>query len=191
MFERLGKSAKAAVISAQMEAATMGQDEAGDEHILLGCLAASGSKAASLLRSRGITRQRLVEILDGLDHMDGAGLDDDDARALSSLGIDLEEVIRSAEEVFGPGAMDRAQGPRRRGPRPRAARFGPAAIGAISQSVREAIVLGDRRVEVEHLLVAVLHDPTGRCAAVASAVGLDYDSVREQLNSGPGAAATG
>ena len=174
-----------------MEAATLGREEAGDEHLLLGCLAASGSKAASLLRSRGITRQRLVEILEGLDHMDGAGLDDDDARALSSLGIDLEEVIRSAEEVFGPDAMDQAQGPRRRGPRPRAARFGPAAKRAISQSVMEAIVLGDRRVEVEHLLVALLHDPTGRCAAVASAVGLDYDSVREQLNPGPGTAAAG
>jgi len=191
VFERLGKSAKAAMISAQMEAATLGREEAGDEHLLLGCLAASGSKAASLLRSRGITRQRLVEILEGLDHMDGAGLDDDDARALSSLGIDLEEVIRSAEEVFGPGAMDRAEGLRRRGPRPRVAGLGPAARRAISQSVMEAIVLGDRRVEVEHLLVALLHDPTGRCAAVASAVGLDYDSVREQLNPGPGTAAAG
>ena len=191
MFERLGKSAKAAIISAQMEAATMGQDETADEHLVLGCLAASGSRAASLLRSKGVTRQRLIDIIDGLDHMGGAGLDEDDARALSSLGIDLEEVIRSAEEVFGPGAMDRAEGLRRRGPRPRVAGLGPAARRAISQSVMEAIVLRDRRVEVEHLLVAVLRDPTARCAAVAGAVGLDYDSVREQLNAPPGTAAAG
>jgi ATP-dependent Clp protease ATP-binding subunit ClpA len=191
VFERLGKSAKAAIISAQMEAATMGQDETADEHLVLGCLAASGSRAASLLRSKGVTRQRLIDIIDGLDHMGGAGLDEDDARALSSLGIDLEEVIRSAEEVFGPGAMDRAEGLRRRGPRPRVAGLGPAARRAISQSVMEAIVLRDRRVEVEHLLVAVLRDPTARCAAVAGAVGLDYDSVREQLNAPPGTAAAG
>jgi ATP-dependent Clp protease ATP-binding subunit ClpA len=191
VFERLGKSAKAAIISAQMEAATMGQGETADEHLLLGCLAASGSRAASLLRSKGVTRPRLIDIIDGLDHMGGAGLDEDDARALSGLGIDLEEVIRSAEEVFGPGAMDRAEGLRRRGPRPRVAGLGPAARRAISQSVMEAIVLGDRRVEVEHLLAAVLHDPTARCAAVAGAVGLDYDSVREQLNAPPGTAAAG
>jgi hypothetical protein len=39
---------------------------------------------------------------------DRSAFSDQDADALRSVGIDLDEVRRTVEETFGPGALERA-----------------------------------------------------------------------------------
>ena len=173
MFERLSKSAKGAVMTACVEAAGRGEAMTDDVYLLLGC-SMERSKASSRLKELGVTRQRLIELLDGLDDDE---FDADDVRALSTVGIDLDRVTRAADDVFGAGALDDASPSRRRGPARRAAPLGPSAKQAISHALFLAISQRARRIEPSHLLLGVLHDPSPRCRAITFLLDLDYDTV--------------
>ena len=178
MFERLSKSAKAAVNAACIEAATRGDAVAEDVHLLIGC-SMGRSEASTILHDVGATRQRILELLDGADSQP---FDDDDAHALSTVGIDLAEVMRAAEDVFGSGALAESRPSARRGPTRRAAPLGPSAKQAIVQALSETINRGDRRIEAGHLLLGVLHDPSPRCRAITFLLDLDYDAAAARLN---------
>lgn len=178
MFERLSKSAKAAVNAACMEAAARGEVVTDDVHLLIGC-AMGRSDASAILKDVGATRQRIIELLDGAD---AQPFDDDDERALSSVGIDLSEVTRAVEDVFGAGALSSASGARRRGPKRRAAPLGPSAKTAIVHALSETINRDDRRIEAGHLLLGILHDPSPRCRAITFLLDVDYDTVQARLD---------
>ena len=178
MFERLSKSAKAAVVAACIEAATRGDTVTDDVHVLIGC-SMGRSEVSAILKDLGVTRQRILELLDG---MDAQPFDDDDARALSAVGIDLAEITRAAEDMFGAGALDDSTPARRRGPSRRAAPLGPAAKRAIVQALSETIHRGARRIEASHLLLGVLHDPSPRCRSITFLLDVDYDTVQARLD---------
>ena len=174
MFERLSKSAKAAVTAGCMEAATVGEPATDDVHLLIGC-SMGRSDGSAILKGAGATRARLVELLDGFDN---DGFDDEDVRALSTVGIDFARVAASVEDIFGAGALDAPSPSQRRGPTRRAVPLGPTAKQALARSLSEAINRGARRIETTHLLLGVLHDPGPRCRAVTLMLDLDYDTVR-------------
>jgi len=178
MFERLSKSAKAVVNAACVEAATRGDAVTDDVHLLIGCSMGS-SGVAALLRDAGATRQRILELLDGAD---SEVFDEDDTLALSTVGIDLAEVTRAAEDVFGTGALADSAPTLRRGPSRRSAPLGPDAKQAIVQSLSETINRGDRRIEPSHLLLGVLHAPSPRCRAITFLLDLEYDAVAARLD---------
>ena len=178
MFERLSKSAKAAVNAACIEAASRGDLATDDVHLLIGC-SMGRSDASSILKEVGATRLRILELLDGSDEQP---FDDEDARALRTVGIDLAEVARAAEDVFGAGVFADSTESRRRGPTRRAAPLGPAAKQAIVQALSETIGRGARRIEPGHLLLGVLHDPSPRCRAITFLLELDYDTVQARLD---------
>ena len=108
MFERFTDKARTAVIAARAEAA-----ERGDQIrpvYLLHALASGDGVAARALAGLGVDAvaiERRLGRAAPLRRPPGG----DDAEALASIGIDLDEIARRVEESFGPGALDRSPGP--------------------------------------------------------------------------------
>lgn len=161
MFERFTKDARAAVVGAQEVAQALHSPTIDTRHLVV-TLAESPGAVRDALHDGGLdpadvaTRARR-EVAD-----DGA-LDGD---ALAAVGIDLAEVRRRTDEVFGPGSLDRAG---RRG-RPRSHRpFTPDAKKALELALREAVRLGDKGIDDRHLLLGVLRAdcPGGRVLEAA------------------------
>jgi ATP-dependent Clp protease ATP-binding subunit ClpA len=153
MFNRFTREARAVVERAQEEAAALGHDHIGTEHLLLGVAAGGG-----LPPSLGLEHAALKAAVDG-------SAQQLDADALAAIGIDLDAVRRAVEESFGPGALS---GRRRRGGgghRP----ICPKAKKALELSLREALALGDRQIGSDHILLGMTRDPdTGAARALAA-----------------------
>jgi ATP-dependent Clp protease ATP-binding subunit ClpA len=159
MFERFTQEARAVVVAAESEAARMGAGEVGPEHLLLGL--------GGLLDELGIDADALrrdIVRADGLD-----------ADALATLGIDLEEVRRQAEETFGEGALDRAGGAGR-------PRFGRAAKKTLELTLREAIAHGDRSLGPQHIVLALTRDD--RTMDLLARQGVRRDDLRTAIVAG-------
>ncbi len=170
MFERFTHGARDVVVRAQDEAAALGHDHIGTEHLLLG-LAAGEDIAAGVLASLGVERAALRAAVAALPH-DGL-----DADALASIGIDLEAVRRSVEESFGPGALSGRRGCRR-GRRGGYAPLTPRAKRALELALREALVLGDRQIGPEHLLLGLAAGADSGAAATLRRCGTSPEAVR-------------
>jgi len=170
MFERFTKPARAAVISAQVEARRLGDDRIGDEHLLLGVLTQPGSVGESVLAELGV----------GLEAARGAvsALHAPDPAALGALGIDLDEVRRRAEAAFGEGALERRWGTRRGLFRRRSPHisFSRSAKTALEQSLRQALALRHNYIGTEHLVLALLSDGHGNAARAVRELGVRVDA---------------
>jgi len=151
MFNRFTKDARAVVAGAHEEAAALGHDHLGTEHLLLG-IAARGGLPASL----GLEHGKLQAAV-------GASSQQLDANALAAIGIDLEAVRRAVEQSFWPGALSG----RRRGCRD--VRMCPKAKKALELALREALALGDRDIGSDHILLGMTRDAdTGAARALAA-----------------------
>jgi ATP-dependent Clp protease ATP-binding subunit ClpA len=173
MFERFGDDARQALVRAQEEAGALGHDYIGTEHLLLG-LAALEIGDAGVLSSFGATREALVgQTLAEI----GPGRPPD-AAALASIGIDLEEVRRRVEDVFGPGALERTRAGRvfcaER-------RFTPRSKKALELATKEARRLGHGYVGAEHLLLGVLALREGLAVKLLENLGASPDRIREAV----------
>ncbi|PRY09770.1 Clp protease N-terminal domain-containing protein [Kineococcus rhizosphaerae] len=177
MFERFTKPARAAVVRAQEEARALQHHRIGAEHVLLGVLATPS------------VAQRVVgpvdlDTLRDLVRRHAAG--ERDAEALRSLGIDLDEVRRRAEESFGPGALDTGRPRRRlfgRGAPSTHVPFDRSGKKVLEDALRAALSLRHNYVGTEHILLAVLGRPEGTAATVLREAGvtLDRESATEQV----------
>jgi ATP-dependent Clp protease ATP-binding subunit ClpA len=163
MFERFTHAAREVVVVAQEEAAAIGHDHVGTEHLLLGVAAVDGGVLASL----GVDPARLRSVVAGL-WPDGL-----DADALATIGIDLEAVRRSVEDAFGPGALTRRHG-RRAGH----TRLCPRAKRALERALREALALGHRHIGTEHVLLGLARDPASGAALALRRCGTSPEAVR-------------
>jgi hypothetical protein len=92
--------------------------------------------------------------------------------ALDDCGITCETVRK--------GAGPRGGAPRRASKR--SAAVSPEAREALEQSMREAVARGDSRLDVEHLLLAVLHEPGGRGQRAVMASGRSPLAVERRLS---------
>jgi ATP-dependent Clp protease ATP-binding subunit ClpA len=149
MFERFTQDARDVVEQAQHEAGALGHDHIGTEHLLLGVAGGRDDVAGRVLESLGLTPETLRAAV-----VDVNGFGPLNADALATRGIDLDEVRRRAEEAFGPGALERGRNPRGGGRRP----FTPQAKKALELSLREALVLGDKHIGAEHVLLGLLRE---------------------------------
>jgi ATP-dependent Clp protease ATP-binding subunit ClpA len=151
MFERFTTPARNAVVEAQGSARRLGDDRIGVEHLLLGVLATDDRDglARSVLESFGVTTETVEREL-ATQRLPGR-LGPDEADALESLGIDLNEIRRRVEDAFGEGALDRHAGRARRGHLP----FTRQARKVLELSLREAMALRHRRIGTEHLLLGL------------------------------------
>jgi ATP-dependent Clp protease ATP-binding subunit ClpA len=109
VFERFTDRAREVLVAAQGEARELQHNFLGTEHLLLGLLQGEGV-AARVLRSE---RLDLDEVRVAVRTWVGPGLHGlvDDAAALATIGIDLEQVTAAVEESFGKGALTRPIGP--------------------------------------------------------------------------------
>lgn len=164
MFERFTKRARTVVVHAQEIAREHRSPTIRSEHLLLGLFAVPDGLAATILQRLQVDRADVEADL-------GRGAPFD-AEGLATLGIDLDEVRRQAEETFGPGALDRTRAARGRwhgGHIP----FERDAKKALELALREAVRLGHGFIGTEHVLLGLLHDGRARDVLVARGVGLD------------------
>lgn len=153
MFERFTHRARLVVVHAQRNARERHADTIRTEHLLLAVYDVPGAVARTVLDRCGVDRAGVRADLDGLGPLGRS-----DAEALARLGIDLDEVRRSAEDSFGFGALDRAgTSSDRRGRRwGRHISFENAAKKALELALREARQLGHRHIGSEHILLGLL-----------------------------------
>ena len=191
MFDRFTPVARQVVARAQDEARSLAHPWIGTEHLLLGVLEATGSIASSVLADAGVTAAGIRGVL---EQVAGRGdLCNEDAAALRSVGIDLDEVRRAAEANFGPGVLDQLAAPScrrrrrlRKGRRRRNAEqterpFMPRAKRAFERARREAVEQDSGVIDVEQLLLGLL-DPKGNMAVeLMRRVGADPEHVRAVL----------
>jgi ATP-dependent Clp protease ATP-binding subunit ClpA len=167
MFERFARDARDVVVHAQQEAAALGHDWIGTEHLLLGAVADPRSDGARMLASFGLDLARArADVVELVGRGGAAGLN---SAALATLGIDLDEVRARVEATFGPGALSgRSCG--------RPSFTGPAKK-ALELAVREAQHLGDDQLGAMHLLLGVLREGDGAGAAILARHGVLRDDL--------------
>jgi len=170
MFERFTELARRAVVAAQDAALSMGHDFIGTGHMLLGLTQTAGP-AGEALRAHGVelgrARETVARLLAeaGMPATGGQPARD----ALASIGIDVTEIQRRADDTFGPGAF--------RFPRPP---FTPRAKRALQLTLREAVARHDQRIDTGHLLLGLLAEGDGDGGAVTAlaALGVDTETLR-------------
>ena len=106
-------------------------------------------------------------ILLGLIH-EGEGVA---AKALESLGINLDSVRDQVQEIIGQGQ----QAPSGHIP------FTPRAKKVLELSLREALQLGHSYIGTEHLLLGLIREGEGVAAQVLTRLGADTNRVRQQV----------
>lgn len=176
MFEKFTDPARTTVVRAQEEARERQSGRIGPEHLLLALLRRPGTPGEQLLRAAGVDAVAVDRIL--------TAAPPHDAEALATLGIDLAEVRRAAEESFGPGALDRTDPRRGRwfaGHLP----FEKTSKKALELALREAIRLGDRHIGTEHLVLGLLH-PEHAASRVLGEYGVTLAGMRRAVAERPG-----
>jgi ATP-dependent Clp protease ATP-binding subunit ClpA len=176
VFERFTTQARSVVTLAQQEARKLGRPHIGTQHLLLGILVAPDTAGARALDALGVGERDVREDVRRLDR-DRSAFSDQDADALRSVGIDLDEVRRTVEDTFGPGALERgatAGGRSWSGHVPLTA----GSKKALELALREAIHLGHRSIGTEHLLLGLVRDDTCSAARILAARGADRERVR-------------
>lgn len=171
MFDRFTALAKRAVVASQDTALHLGHDFIGTEHLLLG-LAQTAGTASEVLRAHGVelaqARDRTVRLLEEAGVVADGGQDAKDA--LASLGIDVAEIQRRADDTFGPGAFQFPRPP-----------YTPHAKKALELTLREAAALGHEEIDTEHMLLGLLAEGEGRATQVLTALGVDTAALRESV----------
>ena len=162
MFNRFTRTARELVSAACDEALWVGSPTVGAEHLLL-AIAGGEGLAASLLAEEGADGEALRETLE-----------EEEADALAALGISLESVRREVEERFGPAAWEGDTG---RGGRPS---FTGEAKVVLELSLRVALETPTRRIDPEHVLLALLRQ-RGRACALLRRLGVGVDALEEGL----------
>jgi ATP-dependent Clp protease ATP-binding subunit ClpA len=192
MFERFTERARNVVVHAQGEARDLGHGYIGTEHLLLGLLREPSGVARRALDRLGIERDA---VRSDVVRLVGEGppirLEEQDAEALRSIGIDLEEVRRRLEEAFGTGALERwdrvRRGWRRRGrcetvaghvPFAGHIPFTPRAKKVLELSLREARQLGHGYIGTEHILLGLVREREGLAARILAQRGASEQRVR-------------
>jgi ATP-dependent Clp protease ATP-binding subunit ClpA len=179
MFERFTEAARGVVVNAQEQARTLGHSEVLAEHVLLGVMSDTEGIGARALRDLGVDADALVSEV--------AALDDADAEALRSIGVDLLAVRRQAEAAFGSGALDR---PRRRRVglfRKKVVlvggvlHFANTATRSLEQARRQAQALNHDYIGSEHILLGLLIDEQDPAARVLRRLDIDAAAVRQRV----------
>lgn len=142
MFEKFTHDARTVVTDAQKVARRVRADRIEALHLLIAMIEDPTGVAGRALATKGVTAAVAEKraLHQGLD-----------AEALASLGIDLDQVIASVDETFGPDALTRG----RKAPRGHLP-FSREAKKTLEIALREAIRLGDRSIDSGHLLLAVI-----------------------------------
>ena len=184
MFERFTDRARTAVILARTEASE--RDDQIRPVYMLHALAAGEGVAARVLAGLGVEAGDIERRLDRTaplrKPLEGEP-PGDDAEALASIGIDLDEIRRKVEESFGPGALERAPASSQGTGRITMTR---EAKQSVELAAKEARAMHHSYIGTEHLLLGLLsaaeRNPRGDFSAeTAGALGIDPAQVRQRI----------
>jgi ATP-dependent Clp protease ATP-binding subunit ClpA len=173
MFERFTRPARVTVEEAVRIAGEAGAQEVRPEHLLRALLEDETTPASRVLAEAGAPLAELRAEVDRrrLRYVDG--LDEDDADALRSLGIDLDEVVRRIERDLG-GTV-----PRRGHPR-----FSRSAKKVLELALREAVALRHDHIGTEHLLLGLVRDGDRVVTDSLAVFGIERDGLRRLVADG-------
>ncbi|HLT12056.1 MAG TPA: Clp protease N-terminal domain-containing protein [Micromonosporaceae bacterium] len=189
MFERFTREARAVAIGAQNHARSLSHHHIGTEHVLLALLDETSGAPASILTQAGLDQQQAKTHLVRLLQESSDGLNDSDAEALESIGIDLNAVKAKIEEAFGPGAFEPVLVPKRRWwfGRKRLVRspgwhlpFTPRAKKVLELALREALRLKHNFIGSQHILLGMIREGEGLGVKIMVEAGVDLDKVRQR-----------
>jgi ATP-dependent Clp protease ATP-binding subunit ClpA len=172
VFEKFTNLAKRSITLSQDEAITLGHDFIGTEHILLGLVRVREGLAGEILGEQGVTADQVRA--ETLRLLEAAGVSANGGReateALATIGIDVEEIRRRADDTFGPGRF--------RFPRPA---FTMRARRVLELTLRESMELGHEEVRTEHLLLGLLAEGEGVGVKALGGVGVDPVALRTAI----------
>jgi len=179
MFERFTGKARAVIASSVEEAKRADVRYVGTEHLLMGMLVIGEGKAFEALNAAGVTLDRARSVGARLAGHSAGPLGADDAAALKTIGIDLEAVVNSVEESFGPGALSGAgiEGRSRWGRTP----LTPRAKKVLGLALREAIHLKHNYIGTEHLLLGLIREGDGLGAKIIIGEGASLAELRRWI----------
>jgi ATP-dependent Clp protease ATP-binding subunit ClpA len=166
MLERFTKRARVAVEAASAHAVQATADETRPEHLLQALLDDEANLAVRVLADVGAPADAVRAELVRRRSRYVDGLDADDAEALATIGIDLDEVVRR---------IDRNLSGQRRTRRPR---FSRAAKKVLELSLREAIALRHNYIGTEHLLLGLARCDDRVVADTLDACGVERGTLR-------------
>ncbi len=171
MFERFTQRAREMVERSVEIANESRASEVRPEHLLAALLWDTDCLAVRVLADAGADLDRVHAELDRRRSRYVDGLDEEDAAALASIGIDLAEVVDRLGEP--------PRGGRRFG-RPRK-KFSRPAKKVLELSLREAIALRHNYIGTEHVLLGLVRqdDVTVREAILAG--GTRTDGLRDAV----------
>lgn len=179
MFERFSGNARLVVIGAQQAARDVGANEIDSPDLLVALLRVKDEEIDRLLAGHEVTAGDVAEEV-GRARRRG-GLSDDEAAALTTLGVDVGSIIRNVEESLGEQAMAMPGRKRRTGHVP----FSTEAKKTLEESLREALRRKHKYIGAEHLLLALLARKSIAADALNSR-GVMYDAISELVGSDRG-----
>jgi ATP-dependent Clp protease ATP-binding subunit ClpA len=171
MLERFTKRAREVVERAVEIATESRASQVRPEHLFAAVLWDSDCLVVRVLEQCGADLDRLHAELDRRRSRYVDGLDDDDATALSALGIDLAEVVRRLGDA--PRGGPRFGRPRKR--------FSRSAKKVLELSLREAIALRHNYIGTEHLLLGLVRDGDAIVNESLRDAGVDMSALRQSV----------
>jgi ATP-dependent Clp protease ATP-binding subunit ClpA len=162
MLERLTADAQQLIVAADAQARRLGHRWIGCEHLLLAACG-RGDPVSDALNGIGVTPDSVEAALQTMLNQPPAAMD---ARALATIGIDLDTVRRRVEAVFGPGALSRS-GPRHRCSHRSRRRYGRRRCEAADDALpftpraKQAFELASRRARSDGRVGADVQDVAG------------------------------
>ena len=171
MMERFTPRARELVRRAVAIATESRASEVRPEHLFAGLLWDTDCLAVRVLEEQGVDLDRLHAELDRRRSRYVDGLDEDDAVALASIGIDLAEVVDRLGEPPRGG---------RRSGRPRT-RFSRPAKKVLELGLREAVALGHDFIGTEHLLLGLVRQGDTTVCEAMRAAGVPMDGLRDAV----------
>jgi ATP-dependent Clp protease ATP-binding subunit ClpA len=168
MLERFTKRAREVVERAQSIAVESRASQVRPEHLFAAILWDDQCLAVRVLVAQGGTTERLHTELDRRRARYVDGLDDEDAAALASIGIDLEEVVRRLGDEPQPKRRSRVS-----------RRFSRPAKKVLELSLREAVSLRHNYIGTEHLLLGLVRQGDVIVRDTLVAAGVDTSTLRQ------------
>jgi ATP-dependent Clp protease ATP-binding subunit ClpA len=174
VYERFTELARRAVVASRDAAESLGHGHVGTEHLLLG-LAQTAGTASEVLRAHSVELGRARAEVERLyaayvrEHGAPATRVQSAQDALASIGVDVAEIRRRADEAFGPGALKY----------PRAA-FSIRAKKTVQAALLRARARGVERIDTEHLLLGLL-DTGGTGVRVLTGLAVDPEELRRSV----------
>lgn len=184
MFERFTEGARNVVKNAVLEAVALDHSSIGTEHLLLGLLAPDSGAPSRLLAAAGLDQAGVHADIETFRSPLPGVLDQEDAEALQSIGIDLPEVLSRIATQFGsvPRPSHRRRWFWRRNPdcSGSSPRFAPRSKKVLELSLREALRLKSNAITGEHILLALLREGDGLAMRILAERGVDVGELRRR-----------